>query len=137
MERFDFDAFKDKAKDLAQSGVSKSKQIAEVVKLNLNNMSEEDAIKKAYVELGKLYYAEHVTDPAPAYAAYCEKITAAKVTIEENKSRIEELKKSGGISDAEITVVETATAPEPEKAEDSAKAPDTPVEPLADNSAKD
>ena len=49
-----FDAFKDKAIDLAQTGVAKSKQLAEIAKLNLANASEEDEIKKAYIEMGKL-----------------------------------------------------------------------------------
>ena len=57
MAFFDFDSIKDKAKDLAQTGVSKSKQIGEIAKLNLANVGEEDAIKKAYIEIGKLYYA--------------------------------------------------------------------------------
>lgn len=104
-----FDNFKDKAIDLAQSGVSKSKQVAEITKLNLNNVAEEDSIKKAYIEIGKLYYAERGMAPEAAYAALCEKITAAKVNIEENKSRIEAIKTEGGIVDSEpvITVSES------------------------------
>ena len=41
-----FDNLKDKAKDLAQSGIEKSKQLSEIEKLNLNNVAEEDTIKK-------------------------------------------------------------------------------------------
>ena len=48
-----FDNLKDKAKDLAQSGIEKSKQLSEIAKLNLNNVAEEDTIKKAYIENGK------------------------------------------------------------------------------------
>lgn len=102
MAIFDFDALKDRAKDLAQTGVSKSKQIGEIAKLNLANVGEEDNIRKAYIEIGKLYYAERGMAPEPAYAALCEKITSAKVTIEENKNRVEELKAEGNIQDAEI-----------------------------------
>lgn len=104
MAIFDFDALKDRAKDLAQTGVSKSKQIGEIAKLNLANVSEEDNIRKAYIEIGKLYYAERGMAPEPAYTALCEKITAAKVTIEENKNRIEELKAEGAIRDEEIQI---------------------------------
>lgn len=104
MAFIDFDALKDRAKDLAQSGVSKSKQIGEIAKLNLANVSEEDNIRKAYIEIGKLYYAERGMAPEPAYAALCEKITAAKVTIEENKNRVEELKAEGSIRDEEIQI---------------------------------
>ena len=77
MAFFDFDSIKDKAKDLAQTGMSKSKQIGEIAKLNLANVGEEDTIKKAYIEIGKLYYAERGMAPEAAYAALCEKITAA------------------------------------------------------------
>lgn len=128
MAFFDFDSIKDKAKDLAQTGVSKSKQIGEIAKLNLANVGEEDAIKKAYIEIGKLYYAERGMAPEAAYAALCEKITASKVNIEENRNRIEELKAEGGIADADVIPV--PAAPAAEETSEEAKAP---VEPLAED----
>ena len=60
------DELKDRAMDLGRAGVAKSKQLAEITKLSLNNASEEDAIKKAYVEIGKLYYAERGMAPEAA-----------------------------------------------------------------------
>lgn len=115
------DNLKDKAKDLAQSGVSISKQLSEIAKLNLNNVAEEDAIKKAYIEIGKLYYAERGMAPEAAYTALCQKITAAKVNIEENKSRIEAIKAEGNISDAEVEPIIVA--------EPLAEEPAAPAEP--------
>ena len=53
---FSFDDLREKVTDLAQSGVAKSKQLAEIAKLKTSNMGEEDTIKKAYLELGRLYY---------------------------------------------------------------------------------
>ena len=97
-----FDNFKEKATDLAQAGVAQSKRLAEIAKLKTANMGEEDTIKKAYIELGKLYYAEKGAAPEAAYAASCEKITAAKAAIEANKARIAELKSS---ADDEVEVV--------------------------------
>lgn len=128
MAIFDFDALKDRARDLAQTGVSKSKQLGEIAKLNLANVSEEDNIRKAYIEIGKLYYAERGMAPEPAYAALCEKITASKVTIEENKNRVEELKAEGSIQDAEVTpVVEPlAVSPEEETPEETEGTDDIP-----------
>jgi len=87
-----FDNLKNKATDLAQAGVAQSKRLGEIAKLKANNMAEEDTIKKAYIELGKLYYAEKGCAPEGAYAAACEKITAAKAAIEANNERIAELK---------------------------------------------
>ncbi len=87
-----FDNLKEKVSDLAQAGVAKSKQLAEITKLKAANMAEQDTIKKAYLEIGKLYYAEKGTTPEGGYAAACEKITAAKANIAANNAKIEELK---------------------------------------------
>ena len=100
------DNLKDEAKDLAQTGVAMSKQVAEIAKLKIANLTEEDAIKKAYIEIGKLYYAERGMAPEAAYAALCERITTSKVTIEENKTRIEELKSDGDIQEPEVEIPE-------------------------------
>ena len=94
-----FETLKDKATDLAQAGVAQSKRLAEIAKLKTANMAEEDAIKKAYLELGKLYYAENGAAPEGAYAAACERITASKALIETNNERITELKQSTGAED--------------------------------------
>jgi len=101
------DDLKEKALDLAQTGVAKSRQLAEIAKLNIANTGEEDTIKKAYIEIGKLYYAERGAAPEAAYVALCEKITAAKVNIEENKNRIAELKSEAECTIADDCVVET------------------------------
>ena len=98
-----FDELKERAVDLGRAGVAKSKQLAEIGKLNLSSAGEEDAIKKAYIEIGKLYYAERGMAPETAYVALCEKITASKITIEENKARIAEIKAEGNVSDVDIT----------------------------------
>lgn len=105
MAIIDFDNLMDKAKDLAQTGGAKAKQLAEIGKLNWANVVEEENIKKAYIEIGKLYYAERGMAPEPAYLALCEKITAAKVNIEENKNRIEACKAAGGVTDAEVEIL--------------------------------
>ena len=113
-----FDALKDRATDLAQAGVAQSKRLAEIAKLKMANMAEDDAIKKAYVEIGKLYYAEKGATPDGAFAAACEKITASKAVIETNNERIAELKQPG---DPEVEAEEVEAAPAPE----AAAAPET------------
>ena len=87
-----FDDLKEKVADLAQAGVAKSKQLAEIAKLKAANMSEQETIRKAYLEIGKLYYAEKGATPEGGYAAACEKITAAKANIAANNAKIEEIK---------------------------------------------
>lgn len=90
-----FDNMKDRAVDLAQAGVAQSKRLAEIAKLKTANLGEEDTIKKAYIELGKLYYAEKGASPDGAYVAACERIDAARAAIETNNDRIAELKTAG------------------------------------------
>lgn len=116
-----FDSLKDKATDLAQAGVAQSRRLAEIAKLKMANMSEEDAIKKAYLEIGKLYYAEQGAAPDGAYAAACERITASKAAIETNNERIAELKQPGDPEpevevEAEAIEVEVTAQPEEEPA---------------------
>ncbi len=111
-----FETLKDRATDLAQAGVAQSKRLAEIAKLKTANMAEEDAIKKAYIELGKLYFAEHGTAPDGAYTAACERITASKALIETNNDRIAELKQPGDPEpEAEAAPMEEEAAPTEEQ----------------------
>ena len=108
-----FEDLKGKATDLVQSGVAKSMQLAEIAKLKTANMGEEDTIKKAYIELGKLYYAENGAVAGGAYAAACERITAAKAAIETNNDRITQLMATAGEpEDASVEVEVKAAAEE-------------------------
>lgn len=111
-----FENLKGRATEMAQAGVAQSKRLAEIAKLKTANMAEEDTIKKAYIEIGKLYYAEQGAAPDGAYAAACEKITASKALIETNNERIAELKQSG---DSEI--VEEAAEEAAEEVVDAVK----------------
>lgn len=124
----------ERATDLAQSVVATSKRLAEIAKLKASNMAEEDTIKKAYVELGKLYYAEHGATPDGAYAAACEKITAARAAIETNNDRIAELKATAE-AEGEIIDVTPEAAQEPES--DVTEADIVPEEPAAEAPATD
>lgn len=131
-----FDALKSKATDLAQTGVAQSKRLAEIAKLKAANLTEEDNIKKAYIELGKLYYAEKSAAPEGAYAAACEKITAAKAAIEANNDRIAELKEKEDedvageevVAEAQCTVVDEVVEKVEEVAADVVEAVEGVVE---------
>ena len=116
-----FDTLKDRATEMAQAGVAQSKRLAEIAKLKTANMAEEDAIKKAYIEIGKLYYAEQGASPDGAFVAACERITASKAAIETNNERIAELKQPG---DPEVEVILT----EPEAEAEEAGAAEEPAE---------
>ena len=121
----DFDKIKEAAKDLAQTGVArakdltdtaiaKSKELTEIGKLKVQNASEADAIKKAYLELGKLYFAERGSAPEPAYADLCEKISQSQAKIEYNNERIADIKAAGELSDEEVEEAAYDGEPDPE-----------------------
>ena len=90
-----FENFRDIASEAAQTAAKKTKKLAEIAKANLSIYSEEDKIKKAYSELGKLYYRDYVVgeelDEAE-YLPWCQKIDESKQTIADLRDYIEILK---------------------------------------------
>ena len=121
------DILKDKTMDLAQAGVAQSKRLAEIARLKACNLSEEETIKKAYIEMGKLYYAEKNAVAEGPYAGLCEKVTAAKAAIEVNNERIAALREDqdddqeAPAAAAESPAAAPAEAPAAEPAEVSAE----------------
>lgn len=90
-----FDSIKEKAAEVAMSAAKKTKQLAEISKANIAIYSLEDKIKKAELELGKLYYRDYAVDEERDIAEYlpwCKKIDEAKRSIADLRDRIEELK---------------------------------------------
>ena len=130
---FSFDDMREKVTDLAQSGVAKSKQLAEIAKLKTSNMGEEDTIKKAYLELGRLYYAERGAAPEGAYAAACGRISQAKAAIETNNARIAELKAQGCVEEEAESVTTEPVVEDvpPEEPAPEQEVPETPAEEAA------
>ena len=90
-----FESFIDMAGEAAQTAAKKTKKLAEIAKSNLSIYSEEDKIKKAYAELGKLYYRDYVVgeelDEAE-YLPWCQKIDESKQAIADLRDYIEVLK---------------------------------------------
>lgn len=119
-----------RGKELTDVGVAKAKELAEVGKLKVDNASEQEAIKKAYLEIGKLYYAERGMAPEAPYTALCEKITASKAKIEYNLERIADIKAASSLKDEDVIFVETEV-PAEEPAEGAA-APEEPEAPADD-----
>ncbi len=89
------DTIREKAAEAAQAAAKKTKKLAEIAKANVSIYSEEDKIKKAQQELGKLYYRDYVVgeemDEAE-YMPWCQQIDEAKQTIADLRDYIEDLK---------------------------------------------
>ena len=104
------EALKKLAAEVAQAATKFTKSAATVTKANFNILSEQEKLKKAYAELGKLYYRDYITGEEPDDAEYiplCDAITEATKAIEDLKSQVEEAKKPKEEPEAE-TVEEAA-----------------------------
>ena len=105
---FDFESLKNKAAGLAQSSMAKAKELTEIGKLKMQNASEQENIRRAYQEIGKLYYEQHGQEPGEAFSELCKKIDGSKARIEYNNERIADMKAAGSLSDEDVA----AAAPE-------------------------
>ena len=89
------DNIREKAADVAHAAARKTKRLAEIAKSNVSIYSEEDQIKKAYVELGKLYYRDYVVGEQRDEAEYltlCRQIDQCRQTIDDLQEHISEVK---------------------------------------------
>jgi len=122
-----FETIKGMAVEGAQAAAKKTKQVAGIAKANLDIHAEEEKIKKAQIELGKLYYKDYIVgeNPDPAeYNPWCEKISESKIAIEDLKIAIEDLKTNGAAQDA----AEESVPAEAPKEEGDAPVPEAPTE---------
>ena len=73
-----FEAAKNMAVEAAQTAAAKAKELAAVAKANISIYAEEDKVKKAEIELGKLYYRDYAVgeelDTAEYLPLWCQKI---------------------------------------------------------------
>ena len=103
---FNFDSLMDTITNLRERGaeyanvaMDKTKDAARLAKLTIALTAEKDALKKAYIELGKAYYEEHHHDAEGLYAQLVEEVDAVNARIEEMQSEIDSLKGSFHASD--------------------------------------
>lgn len=119
------------ASDAAQAAARKTKQLAEIAKANLSIYAEEDKIKKAQLELGKLYYRDYVLgedQDEAEYLPWCQKIDESKQTIADMRDYIDELKNGRVDMDTDDVVIVPETAPAEEAAPEEASAEEAPAE---------
>lgn len=93
------EALKGLVAEAAQAAARVTKSAASVTKSNISILTEQDKQKKAYLELGKLYYRDFITGEEPDDAEYlplCETITETAKNIEALRAELEEAKASFG-----------------------------------------
>ena len=83
-----------KVSDTAKAAAKKSGDIVEVTKLYMSIGSEEEKIKKVYIDLGKALYETYSTggEVDEISKGYCESIKSYEDNIKEIKLKILELK---------------------------------------------
>ena len=127
---------RERGAEYANVAMDKTRDAARLAKLTVSLTNEKDALKKAYIELGKAYYEEHHNDAEGLYAQLVEEVDAVNARIEEMQAEIDSLKGSFHVSEdasfedvvsqdegdedisVEITIEEEPEAPAAETAEE-------------------
>jgi hypothetical protein len=125
----------DVTRDLAAKAAEKARQGARIAKLTVEIGNEKDNMKKAYMEIGKLYYETRKDEPGGFFGQLCDEITMAIENIADKETEIAELKSrikdfDGGDIEVEVeeTEIYSEEVPEPaaeEKAADDETPDDT------------
>ena len=114
-----FETAKNLAMEAAQTAAAKAKELAAVAKANISIYAEEDKVKKAEIELGKLYYRDYAVGEeldSAEYLPWCQK-------IDESKKAIADLKDYIASTDDDFEIVVADEAPKAEEAPEAPKAP--------------
>lgn len=90
-----FETAKNIAVEAAQAAARKAKQLAAIAKANVSIYAEEDKVRKAERELGKLYYRDYAVgeeQDSAEYLPWCQKIDESKQTIAALQDQIAQLR---------------------------------------------
>ena len=94
----------EKTKDVASAAATKTKQVSRIAKLNMDISGQKDTIKKAYTELGKLYYEAHHDAPEEGLAQVSQQIDMAMATIASMEEEIVQIQAAMAIEAAQKDV---------------------------------
>ncbi|MCD8367119.1 MAG: hypothetical protein LUC48_03740 [Clostridiales bacterium] len=118
--------------DLAQTGADRARTLSNIAKLKAANLGEQETLRKAYTELGRLYFEKYGISTEPEFFSVCATIDEALAKIAINDAKIQELSAEAGdtvtAEDAAEAAPQEPAAPEAETAEEPA---DGGVDPLA------
>ena len=130
-----FETAKNIAVEAAQAAARKAKQLASIAKANVAIYAEEDKVRKAERELGKLYYRDYAVgeeQDSAEYLPWCQKIDESKKAIADLKDYIASLRTEEEPAEAEDAPTdddfEIVVADEAPKAEEAPEAPKAPAE---------
>ncbi len=99
MANFDFNMFKKKASEvadktvlLAKKATDKAVETAKIAKLNADISLEKEKLKKAYQQIGKIYYDLHKDAPEAEMVQAVDAVNAVKEVIKKKRAEIAALK---------------------------------------------
>lgn len=109
----------DKTRKVAGKAADKAKDVSRITKLNFEIKSANDAIDRAYSEIGKIYYETHKNAPDTYFVQLCEEITQAVKNIDSLQTELDKLKAGMRSSDGSIEVEFTEVKSEDTAASES------------------
>lgn len=87
-----FDDFGKKLSQAGQSTIQKTKDMADVAKINMQISDEEKKINDTYLQIGKQYMELHASDCEESFKGMVQTIKDAQNKIEEYKVQIQDIK---------------------------------------------
>jgi len=111
----------DTTKDLATKAAEKAKAGGRIAKLNLELAQEKENMKKAYLEIGKLYYDTHKDDAEGFFIQLCEEVAAAEQAIADKEAEIAALKEEFNSKNPDVDVEFEEIVAEDEAAAEAAE----------------
>lgn len=70
----------------------KAKELAEIANLRSQINTCEEVVKKNYMEIGRLYYEQHGSEPEELYEEQCRAVQNAQTGIADLEEKIKEIK---------------------------------------------
>ena len=83
---------KEKGVGYAGTAVDRTKDAARIARVSVELGSEKEALKKAFVELGKAYYEEYRGTAEGLFSQLCEEVDAIQTRIDAMQAEIDALK---------------------------------------------
>lgn len=115
-----WDKLKQQAGTAAKTAAQQTKTVASIGRVKLAIASEEDKIKKAYTEVGRLFYRDYevgVELSMDDYQVWCDKISDAKGQIVLLNEELERLRTASPAEEEPEVAIEAGLSEEPPEAE--------------------
>ena len=101
-----------KAGEGAKNLADKAKDMGRIAKLNMEIATEKENMKKAFAEIGRLYYEAHGDAPEGSFAQLCEEVALAEKNVAEKEAEIAALKQNDAEPDISVEFEEVVAADE-------------------------